>query len=311
MINRHVPYSVPMKRKMLVISAVAPLLASVLLLGGCSALGSSAGSSSSGPLTAPAGGADSAPADSAPADSAAGRDAATLVPGAQIVTTGTISLHADEPIDVADSAVALTTSLGGHVDNRAEQSSGDVRADLVLRIPSARVTEAIDRLKTLAVVDSVALTATDVTAQASDVDARVTALGTSVARLLDLMSKATSTTDLIALESTLAERQADLDSLVAQRAALTDTVAYSSISVSIEDSRTAPATGPGDFWSGLGTGWSSLVAAIAGALVVFGVALPWLVAFAVIAAVVLLVIRLASRRGHVAGTVARPDETSS
>ncbi|RFA14168.1 hypothetical protein B7R22_11230 [Subtercola boreus] len=298
-----------MKRKLLVIGVLAP----ALLLGGCSALGGSSGSSSSGSSGGLSGGssggtsseANGSPGDAlaapnagAPADGSTGRDAPTLIPGAQIVTTGTIALLAEEPSATADSAVALTTSLGGHVDNRTEQSSGDARADLVLRIPSAKVTEAIDGLKKLATVDSVSITATDVTAQASDIDARVTALQTSVTRLLDLMSKATSTTDLIALESTLSQRQADLDSLVAQRTALTDTVAYSSITVSIEDSSTAPVTAPGDFWSGLGTGWASLLTALAGALVAFGVALPWLVSLGVIGLIVLGIVRLVTRLGR-------------
>ncbi|WP_172592165.1 DUF4349 domain-containing protein [Subtercola boreus] len=291
-----------MKRKLLVIS----VLASALLLGGCSALGGSSGSSSgglSGGTSSEANGSPggeqlTAPNGAAPADGSTGRDAPTLIPGAQIVTTGTITLLAEEPSAAADSAVALTTSLGGHVDNRTEQSSGDARADLVLRIPSAKVTEAIDGLKKLATVDSVSVTATDVTAEASDIDARVTALQTSVTRLLDLMSKATNTTDLIALESTLSERQGDLDSLVAQRTALTDTIAYSSITLSIEDSSAAPVTAPGDFWTGLGTGWASLLTALAGALVAFGVALPWLVALGVIGLVVLGIVRLVTRRGR-------------
>ncbi|RFA09855.1 hypothetical protein B7R54_12055 [Subtercola boreus] len=285
-----------MKRKLLVIGA----LSVALLLGGCSALGSA---SSSSPGETFEGGGTSSDANNSPggtlaahSDGDTGRDVATLVPGAQIVTTGTIALLAEEPTTVADRAVALATSLGGHVDNRTEQTSGDARADLVLRIPSEKVTEAIDGLKELATVDSVSITATDVTAQSSDIAARITALQTSVARLLDLMSKATSTTDLIALESTLSERQADLDSLVAQRTALTDTVAYSAITVSVDTAATAPTVGPGDFWSGLGTGWSSLVTALSGALVAFGVALPWLVALALIAAIVLLVIRLGMRR---------------
>ncbi|MDF2444565.1 MAG: hypothetical protein JWR01_2768 [Subtercola sp.] len=303
------PYSVAMKRKLLVIGVLAP----ALLLGGCSAMGGSSSSSPGGLSGGTSSQANGSPSGvlAAPADGSTGRGAATLVPGAQIVTTGTIALLAEEPSDTADSAVALATSLGGHVDNRTEQSSGDRRADLVLRIPSGKVTEAIDALKKLATVDSVSITATDVTAQASDINARVTALQTSVARLLDLMSKATSTTDLIALESTLSERQADLDSLVAQRTALTDTVDYSSITVSIEDSSTAPASVPGDFWSGLSAGWASLLTALAGALVAFGVAFPWLVTLGIIGLVVLAIVRLARRGERRPAGSATPSATAS
>ncbi|PPF78722.1 DUF4349 domain-containing protein [Subtercola sp. Z020] len=304
-----------MKRKILVIG----VLASTLLLAGCSAFGSSSSNASgpsggSGTSGGSSGTSEVVPDEPGASDSGgslaagapgAGRDAAPLLPDAQVVTTGTIALRADDPVGTADRAVALATGLGGHVDNRTEQSSGQARADLVLRIPSARVDEAVDGLKTLATVDSVAITATDVTAQVSDVNARITALQTSVNRLLDLMAKASDTTDLIALESTLSERQADLDGLTAQKNAIADTVQYSSITVSIARTEAVAVATPGDFWSGLGTGWSSLVTALSAALVAFGVLVPWLVTLGVIALAVLAIIRLAARRPRPAATAAR------
>jgi hypothetical protein len=301
-----------MKRKFLVIG----VLASTMLLAGCSALGgASSNSSGTSPDTAPGtaevlpgevvpgeagGAADGSTADGGGSLAAPGaaRDGAPLLPDAQVVTTGTVALLADDPIGTADRAVALAAALGGHVDNRTERSSGLARDDLVLRIPSDRVTEAVDGLKTLATVDSVAITATDVTARVSDVNARITALQTSVNRLLDLMSKATDTTDLIALESTLSTRQADLDSLTAQKNAIADTVAYSSLSVSIDRQQSAPVATPGDFWSGLGTGWGSLVTAVSAALVAFGVVVPWILTLGLVALAVLGIIRLASLRSR-------------
>ncbi|RFA19880.1 DUF4349 domain-containing protein [Subtercola boreus] len=299
-----------MKRKLLVIAVAM----SVLAVSGCSAFGGESSSSSNSGSNSDSGGSSSeitpngAGSASAPNQAAGGKTAA--VPNAQIVTTGTISLLSTDPIGVADKAVTLVEAVGGHVDSRTEQAGdsgstveqgGNARADLVLRVPSDKVSQAIDNLKQLATVDSVAITATDITTQVSDVNARITALQTSVARLLDLMSKATTTADLISLESTLSERQADLDGLTAQRDAYTDQVQYSSLSVSIEDLSTAPTSAPGDFWSGLSTGWTSLVAVLAGALVAFGVALPWLVVLAILAAIAIAVVRWATRGTRVAG----------
>ncbi|UFS57572.1 DUF4349 domain-containing protein [Subtercola endophyticus] len=289
-----------MKRKNLVIIGVA----AVLMLTGCSAGSSSNSSSSSegsgavGSAQAPAGVANGGAADAAGAGSAA---ADALLPDTQVVTTGSLALTADDPSAVADQAVALTEAAGGHVDNRTQQSASDrndARADLVLRVPSAKVSSTIDSLKKLATVESVSISATDVTSQVQDVDARITALQTSVSRLLDLMSKATNTTDLIALESTLSSRQADLDSLVAQKAAITDQVQYSSLTVGISSTQAAATVAPSDFWSGLGIGWTSVVAALSGALVALGVALPWLVIVAVIALIVIVIARFAGRKAR-------------
>ncbi|MCU1481738.1 MAG: hypothetical protein JWQ19_2524 [Subtercola sp.] len=287
-----------MKRKSLVIIGVA----AVLLLSGCSAGSSSNSSSGSqgsgavGPAQAPAGVADGGVSGAAGTGSAA---ADALLPDTQVVTTGSLALLAGDPSAVADQAVALVETAGGHVDNRTQQSASDgndARADLVLRVPSANVSSTIESLKKLATVESVSISASDVTTQVQDVDARIVALQTSVNRLLDLMSKATNTTDLIALESTLSSRQADLDSLVAQKASITDQVQYSSLTVGISSTPAAATVAPSDFWSGLGIGWTSVVAALSGALVALGVALPWLVIVGVIALIVILIVRFAGRK---------------
>ncbi|WP_188673601.1 DUF4349 domain-containing protein [Subtercola lobariae] len=289
-----------MKRKNLIVVGIAV----VLLLTGCSAGSSSNSSSSSqdsgvaGSAQAPAGVANGGNSGAAGAGSTA---AGALLPDTQVVTTGSIALTADDPAAVADQAVALVETAGGHVDNRTQQSASDrtsARADLVLRVPSANVSQAIDSLKKLATVESVSISATDVTTQVQDVDARITALQTSVNRLLDLMSKATDTADLITLETTLSSRQADLDSLVAQKASITDQVQYSSLTLGISGTRAPATVAPSDFWSGLGIGWASVVAALSGALVVLGVALPWIVILGVIALIVIVIVRFASRKSR-------------
>jgi hypothetical protein len=58
----------------------------------------------------------------------------------------------------------------------------------------------------------------------------------------------------------------------------------------------APAGGPDGFLDGLGTGWRALVSALGVAVVVVGVTLPWLGVTALVAAGVLVPVRLARRR---------------
>ncbi|GAA0997471.1 hypothetical protein GCM10009563_19820 [Subtercola frigoramans] len=266
------------------------------------------------------------------ADSAAGGSApgnALTLPSTQVITTGSITLIADDPAATADQAVTIVEAAGGHVDNRSEsqgnsggpgiimpldsvdpmgtvqgksssmsEGQAGARADLTLRIPNAQVTEVVDALKKLGTVGSVSISSTDVTTQVADVKARITALQTSVDRLLDLLTKATTTTDLIALESALSQRQAELDGLKAQSSALADQVQYASVTLTITSHSVLATGAPNDFWGGLAAGWSSLVAGVAGGLVVLGIALPWLLVMALVAAIVLLVIRFARRRSR-------------
>ncbi|MEO7017003.1 MAG: DUF4349 domain-containing protein [Leifsonia sp.] len=222
-----------------------------------------------------------------------------LTANRDVVTTGTITLTVADPIAAADSATSTVERGGGRVDSSTEQPAADggkPGATLVLRIPADRLTTTLDTLKRLGTVDSVELKADDVTAQAKDVDGRITALQTSVDRLLELMSKATTTADLITIESTLSDRQAQLDSLKAQKAALDDQVSLSTITLQLRAKGTVVAAPAPTFWSGLTGGSDALVVTLNGLLVVLGVLLPWLVVVGVVGGTVWLIVRAVGRR---------------
>lgn len=91
---------------------------------------------------------------------------------------------------------------------------------------------------------SLNVVAEDVTAQGADLDARIGALEVSITRLRQLLATAETTKDLIDIEAELTARQAELDSLVAQRAALSDQVAQSTLVVSVSPRSEAVAWTP-------------------------------------------------------------------
>jgi hypothetical protein len=268
-------------------------VATILLLAGCS---SSSGSSS------PAEGARPAPASPQQDRSAPGaaEDGSVQAEGdAQVITTGWVSISVSDPITAGAEAVEVVESHGGHIDNRSEQAgtgSQSASAQLTIRVPEDELTQTLDELKKLGTAESVSITSTDVTAQTTDLDARITAMQGSVDRLLDLMAAATDIDDLIVLESAISTRQADLDSLKSQRDLLGDQVAYSTIDVQLFAAGSVPVGGPKDFWGGLVVGWNSLLAAFNGSFVALGVALPWLLVLAVLAGIAVVIFRVVSRR---------------
>lgn len=226
------------------------------------------------------------------------------VPLRAVVTTGTIDLTVREPSVVADRAARTVEAAGGRVDGRtqhAPQKSGQSTtpdngsATLTLRIPSAVLDATVSRLTALGTVENVSISSTDVTATSKDLDARITALRTSVDRLVALMSRATTTADLISIESALADRQSNLESLETQQRSLADQVDLATITLSLGSLADRPAVAPANFLSGFLVGWSGLLGFLGGALVVIGVVLPWLVLAAAIAALVLVARRLRKR----------------
>jgi hypothetical protein len=269
----------------------------VALLVGCSA-GSSSTDSAGG--ESGAGGGAAVPGAAGPEDPAADTDTER-----QVVTTATASLAVEDPSDGAQQVSELVEAAGGRVDERTEHAASgedDIEgavADLVVRVPSDALTDLLADLGDLGDVESVSVSRSDVTGKAVDLDARISALQTSVARLQALMDGAATTEALLAAEKALSERQEKLESLQSQRALLADQVELSTLSVHLEPFGVAPAGGPDGFVDGLGTGWRALVTVVGATVVVLGILLPWMAVAALVAAGVLVPIRLARRKAAV------------
>jgi hypothetical protein len=290
--------------------AVTGVLLGALLLSGCTT--SQSGSSSDGS----AGGSVGMPAPAGPevgGDSSGGDVGSDgTVVQRQVVTTGSVSLSADSPLDAADRATDIVESRGGRVDDRVEHAPTDAQkpsARLTLRIPADRLTAALAELEKLGETSQVSISSSDVTTKAQDLDARIKALQTSVDRLLALMAKATDTTDLITIENALSQRQAELDSLQAQGDYLSAQVALATITLDIVATGVVPAGLPGDFWSGLGAGWAALVSFLGGVVVVLGVLLPWAALAAVVALVAWWAVRASRRRRRLHAELSPADRT--
>ncbi|MDJ0338208.1 DUF4349 domain-containing protein [Cryobacterium sp. PH31-O1] len=274
---------------------VIAVLLTTVLLAGCTANGASVGTDSSGGSVSDG----VVPAEGAPDSPVTGTTGDVNTANRDVITTGSVSITATDPVEASEAARTITEQAGGRVDSRSENPATDIQpasATLTLRIPSDELDRTLVELKKLGRVNFVSLTAQDVTQQSQDLDARITALTTSVDRLLALMASATTTADLISIESALSSRQGELESLQSQRDFLADQIDYSTVQLELVSEGTVASGGPDNFWTGIIAGWTALVTALGGLLIGLGVALPWLVVLAIFGAIVLLLVRLFARR---------------
>jgi len=219
----------------------------------------------------------------------------------EIIVVGSAQLEADDPVATSGQIAAYVESIGGNISSRREWRAtnwGAGGASLSLRIPAGSLNSVIDRLSQFGAVTSINVDQWDVTEQAVDLDARIAALQTSVTRLTELLATAGDTGDLLQVERELSRRQADLDSLRAQRADLTGRVQMSSLEVNIVPTPDAerlaePYQG---FFGGLQRGWRALVSFARGFAIVFGAVLPWLAALGVLTALIIPLVRWLRRR---------------
>ena len=279
----------------------AVVLLAALTLGGCSSFAGSEAGGGAGPAV----GVPAAPDEGGGGESVVGGDAAGGATGEDsevdrsIVTTGTMTITAADPIPAAADATAIVERVGGRVDERSEfaPQGGDAGgAMLTLRIPAAELTGAIDALRELGEVEQVATRSSDVTREVQDLDARIDALRASHDRLVALLADATDTKVLIELENAVSDRQAELESLEAQRRGLGDAVSMSTLELTLQSEKAAPADRPETFLDGLAAGWAAMVALGATALVVLGALLPWLILAGLLALLTVVIVRLARRR---------------
>lgn len=222
----------------------------------------------------------------------------------QVVTTGWMAVVVADPLKAAEQAARIVEAAGGRVDDQTERPGSDdegARATLTLRIPAARLSGVLDEIEALGELDDLSLSREDVTLTVRDLDARIGALEVSIARLEELMASATSTADLLEAERALTERQAELDSLRAQRTVLGEQVALATIRLDLLPEAPLVAPSPGGFWGGVTRGWTALLTTLDRSIEVIGAILPWALFGGVITGIWVLL-----RRSRAAGPAAAP-----
>jgi hypothetical protein len=221
-----------------------------------------------------------------------------------VVKTASMTITVANTSEAADKAAVLAEHADGRVDSRSEDAgsgNGRARTSVVLRIPVAKLDGAVRDLKLLGIVQNAETRSEDVTAQRVDLDARIKALQTSVDRLLAIMRDAKDPDALITAENALSQRQADLDSLRAQRDQLGDRIDYSTVDVTfVAEQIGGPSPQRYEGFTGqIERGWNGLLSVLHTLVLLFGLLLPWLGALAAACGILYVVIRVVRRRGDV------------
>ncbi len=279
----------------------ALLIAGVALAGCTGSAGKSSSDVAAGQSARPAAG---APAESAQAGSAKSAASAPLQQR-DIVRTATVELQTKQVDHAADLVVRIADTAGGRIDGDNRATSNRLRtAQIVARVPPAALDAVIRQVDGLGEETSRNVRGQDMTATKVDLDARTSALATSVTRLQQLMAHSGTIGDLVALESQLTQRESDLESMQAQRRALTDQVALATLTVDVTAPAASPpsrpAPGPTGFGAAFVAGWHAVVIAFRWLLAGLGYLLAVLAPLGAGALAVVQIRRRRRRRAPVA-----------
>lgn len=273
---------------------VLALVAAGVLLSGCGGFGGDSGASDSAAkeVTGGTGGTE----DTSSADQPR-TDARVLPAGRDIVYRGQISVRVKDVTAAADRAESLARSVDGVVfaeeTSNVPGSPGDSTASLTVRVPPAEFRPVLKKLAGFGDRLSQSQTAEDVTTQVVDTRSRVATQTRSVARVRALLGRANTIGEVVQIESELAKREADLESLQAQLARLQDVTELATIEVTFVGPSAAAEGDELDlgFLAGLRGGWDAFVAVVLVALTVLGATLPFLLGAALLGVPAWLVLR--------------------
>jgi hypothetical protein len=293
--------------------ATAAVLGLVVLTG-CGAGGGSGESGSMAPGRAALAAPSAAPAASAggfTADKASG--VSVDVETRAVIKTGDIAIRTAQPQLARDRVDDLLTRLQGTVDD--EQTVYDkhgqiLDSHLMLRVPVASFTTAVDALERLGTVVHSTSTGKDVTTQVIDVQQRLKTLGISLGELNSFQRHAANIDQLLRFEDAITQRRGEYQSLKAQRDYLTNQTNMSTISldISVPPTHVSP-PGPlahAGFLTGLRHGWAALTGTVVVVLTAVGAVLPFAVLMALVGVPLWWWVRRALRTRPVAAPAEAP-----
>lgn len=300
-----------MTRRLKITAFAMLAVAATTALGACTSSDGGGGASVAGHAATPADGAMAGKATAAP--SPAGRSGASTSGGRFFGRAGLTSVEIGTAkirianmtvqvkrgttvADQANTAEAIAIGAGGEVDADDRSSGPGATATLVLRVPPEQLTATLTQLSKLGDEQNRRVSTQDVTSKVADVNSRVASAQGAIAGLRALYQRARKIADVINIESELAQRESDLESLQAQQRALASETSTAAITLSLTSppkivkKKVVPPVkkhDEGGFLGGLRDGWHAFVTGAKAVATAVGALLPF--------AVLLLVLGLAGR----------------
>ncbi len=233
----------------------------------------------------------------------------------KIIRTATIQFTAKDVAGTQNSIWNLATELGGTVlISNTTGTDDNVRAEIAIRVPTERYTDAMARLRGYAVkVNQEQSSAQDVTEDYVDLQARQRNLEATVAQFQALLTKATTVDDTLKVQTQLNNAQSDLERVKGKLNYYDQRTAFSTITATIlpvPPAKATPVT-PVSSWSlshSVREAWNRSVNGlqnVADALIAIGIGGWWLEILLALA--IYVVIRRQRRQQPIAAARNRPN----
>lgn len=159
----------------------------------------------------------------------------------KIIKTGYLDIVVDAVDETATKITALTSGLGGYIQNSSiyEREDGTKYGTITVRIPVKEFENALLEIKKLAVaVDTETSSGQDVTEEYTDLAARLKNSQAQETEFLEILKKAETVTDILAVQSYLGQVREEIEILQGRIKYLENLTGYSTVTVSLSEEPT-------------------------------------------------------------------------
>ena len=159
----------------------------------------------------------------------------TPVVETRVVKTGSLDLEVERGSfgDAVDRITSLATGMGGFIAESTTTESDAPSGSITVRVPSESFEQLVTQVRELGAVQQVTVKGTDVTAQFTDLAARLSALTATRDRLHTVLAEARTVGDIIAVQDRITGVQTEIEQLQGQQRLLEDQAGFGTLSVTV------------------------------------------------------------------------------
>lgn len=236
----------------------------------------------------------------------------TIQVGRKLIRTFDMNIETKEFDEVLSGIQAKVQELGGYI----EQSSLDGGSkyyshynrysNMTVRIPSDKLDGFVENVKESANVTYISESTEDITLKYVDTESRKIALETERDRLLELLEKAETVEDIITIEGRLSEVRYQLESYASQLRTYDNQVDYSTVHININEVDRETKVEPKTFWEEVTEEFDDSLYDMGRGIKNFTIwflgSSPYLIVWAVVIAVIVVVARTVGKKRKIKKT---------
>lgn len=211
----------------------------------------------------------------------------------KVITTSSVSIEVKDTPETMDSISNIAIEYNGYVSSSSVNTRyGDdesMYGYITIRVPSAELETVLDTIGELGKVTSTSTSASDVTEEYIDVEARLSNLQKQETRLLEILDISTTVEEVLSVEKELGRVRGDIESLTGRLTYLNDRIDLATINIDVSEPRNI--THSWGLRDALSDSVRGFIGSVTGIIVFIGVAIPIVIFVSVVGAVLIIVKR--------------------